>query len=1498
MLRIKHLFYIFIFITFTDAFSQVGIGTTSPDDSSVLDVVATDKGLLIPRVSLPNITTTMLDGLNTAATGLLIFNTNATVTGGNGTGYYYFNGTVWEKLISGSTNVEKINDLLDGKSDNDGSQDGSSVFLGLNAGINDDSSDNKNVGVGFESLLTNSNGYNNTAIGYQSIYSNTTGSGNAANGYQSLSNNTIGNWNVANGNYALYSNIGGNNNTANGNESLYYNTNGYNNTANGYESMFSNTNGIDNTANGMQSLYSNTIGANNTASGLRAMYLNTEGNDNTAIGHRSLYSNTLGRFNTANGSHALYGNTIGEFNTANGYQSLVSNSQGLNNTATGSRSLFSNLTGSDNVADGFNALNRNVNGNHNNAMGSFSQFFNVSGSHNLSIGYQSLLANVSGSYNIGIGSNTGASNGTGSNNIYLGHSAGLPETGSHKLYIENSGADSNNALIYGEFDTNILRTNSQFQIGNPTGTGFAFPSVDGTVNQVMQTNGSGNVSWVDSSTLGSDDHDFYAVGTTNAPNSIFDNIFTRGNVSIGKNTSGYTLDIESTSIRGINTVMNSTNNGTLYGHFTDIINTGNGIHFGLLNLIRSPGDGSKYGIRNSIPNSGNGEHIGNENLLSGSGTGRQIGTKNEISNSGNNVHYGTVNELTGAGSGYKTGTRNLIVSDGIGIHFGTRNIVNGTGNGLKYGTMNEIANSGSFPHIGTSNNLTGAGIGPQYGNRSNILNTGNGDHYGTYNNMDSSGSGSHFGSYNELNSSGDGTQYGTRNFILSTGNGGHIGSSNYLTGSGTGFKYGTRNIISDTAGGTHFGVYSSALKSGSFAGYFLGNVAIGTTIANTYILPVSRGSTNQIMQTDASGNVSWVDSSTLGSDDHDFYEEGTSNSPNNINDDIYTLGNVAIGKTTADYALDIEEPTADRGINVRVNQNDSSNSGIYIVNSSTGNGLHHGVYNDMRSGNGLKFGVRNEMSSTSTQVQGVLNNMIGNGPGTYIGVNNFINGTGSGRKYGSYTRNSAIAQGDLYGVYSDVRRNTGIAFAGFFAGNVAIGTQANTSVTPNYYILPHSRGTANQIMQTDATGNVSWVDSLTVGSDNQNISGTGLSGTNLTIGIENGTSEIVDLSSLQDGIGTDDQTLSYNSTTGQLDIEDGNSVNLAIGDITAITAGDGLVGGGTNGALTLDVVATNGLTTNANNIVLGGTLTQATTILQGTNDLTYNLNSTGDFIVQEASVDVFEVRDNGNIYFGSDTFWKDVDTDGTNIGAFIDDGDDGRFLIYENGILSVDLDANTGFVFNDQGLDRDFRIESDTNSSIFKVDAGNSRIGIMKNTPLFDFHLKQSGSTASSAGGIALENSTTTANWKIYHSGGDLSFAESGTKRGHIASGSGMYVPVSDRRLKKNITEFESVLSKLKSLKLYSYLYKDQELSAKKTIGFMAQDIQPIFPELVSLGDDGYLGLIYSGFGVLAVKAIQEQQDIITKQQQQIDTLQKSQDNTETLISSLLKRIEVLENQD
>jgi hypothetical protein len=68
------------------ATAQVGIGTTTPNPSSILDIASQTKGVLIPR-------TDTLSVINPAP-GLIICDT-ATSTGIN---YFYFNGTYWQSL--------------------------------------------------------------------------------------------------------------------------------------------------------------------------------------------------------------------------------------------------------------------------------------------------------------------------------------------------------------------------------------------------------------------------------------------------------------------------------------------------------------------------------------------------------------------------------------------------------------------------------------------------------------------------------------------------------------------------------------------------------------------------------------------------------------------------------------------------------------------------------------------------------------------------------------------------------------------------------------------------------------------------------------------------------------------------------------------------------------------------------------------------------------------------------------------------------------------------------------------------------------------------------------------------------------------------------------------------------------------------------------------------------------------------------------------------------
>lgn len=79
-------------------FAQTGIGTTTPDASAKLEVSATNKGFLPPRVTLTSGTDNTT--IPSPATGLLVYNTGNNA--GLVAGYYYWNGTSWATIATAS----------------------------------------------------------------------------------------------------------------------------------------------------------------------------------------------------------------------------------------------------------------------------------------------------------------------------------------------------------------------------------------------------------------------------------------------------------------------------------------------------------------------------------------------------------------------------------------------------------------------------------------------------------------------------------------------------------------------------------------------------------------------------------------------------------------------------------------------------------------------------------------------------------------------------------------------------------------------------------------------------------------------------------------------------------------------------------------------------------------------------------------------------------------------------------------------------------------------------------------------------------------------------------------------------------------------------------------------------------------------------------------------------------------------------------------------------
>ena len=102
------LFGLFAFSAFAAHSQNVGINKTgaTPNASAILDLSTgnTHVGFLAPQASL--VSTTDVATIASPATGLIVYNTNAAMTLGNGVGYYYWSGTAWLYLYnSGSSST-------------------------------------------------------------------------------------------------------------------------------------------------------------------------------------------------------------------------------------------------------------------------------------------------------------------------------------------------------------------------------------------------------------------------------------------------------------------------------------------------------------------------------------------------------------------------------------------------------------------------------------------------------------------------------------------------------------------------------------------------------------------------------------------------------------------------------------------------------------------------------------------------------------------------------------------------------------------------------------------------------------------------------------------------------------------------------------------------------------------------------------------------------------------------------------------------------------------------------------------------------------------------------------------------------------------------------------------------------------------------------------------------------------------------------------------------
>ncbi len=161
----------------------------------------------------------------------------------------------------------------------------------------------------------------------------------------------------------------------------------------------------------------------------------------------------------------------------------------------------------------------------------------------------------------------------------------------------------------------------------------------------------------------------------------------------------------------------------------------------------------------------------------------------------------------------------------------------------------------------------------------------------------------------------------------------------------------------------------------------------------------------------------------------------------------------------------------------------------------------------------------------------------------------------------------------------------------------------------------------------------------------------------------------------------------------------------------------------------------------------------------------------------------------------------------------------------------------------------------------------------------------------SSALGFDIANSSKNTDWEFFASTSGLNlFVDGGIggAKGIFNRTTGIYSALSDERSKTNIKPMVNVLEKISQLKPSSYQFKEAK-DKQEYDGFIAQQVMKVFPNLVTHNVeperkvDQYL-LNYNGFGVIAIKGIQELMKQNEEKDVKIESLQKQIDELKEIV--------------
>lgn len=129
------------------------------------------------------------------------------------------------------------------------------------------------------------------------------------------------------------------------------------------------------------------------------------------------------------------------------------------------------------------------------------------------------------------------------------------------------------------------------------------------------------------------------------------------------------------------------------------------------------------------------------------------------------------------------------------------------------------------------------------------------------------------------------------------------------------------------------------------------------------------------------------------------------------------------------------------------------------------------------------------------------------------------------------------------------------------------------------------------------------------------------------------------------------------------------------------------------------------------------------------------------------------------------------------------------------------------------------------------------------------------------------ETDNASARFALYYHGVGNNFISYGNGNAWIR---GTLSQNSDERLKTDIAHIDNAVSKLEQINGYTYRWKDTQLDERRQSGVLAQEIEKVFPEMVTANPEGIKTVNYSALIPYLLEAIKDQQNQINELRRQL----------------------------